>query len=125
MHHGRKPSRDTLTFVRALPRSGLVALTEFVARRRTAPLADGTPTEIVIAPEGIPTRVLAWHVFCNSSGIMNSTALAISFLESLHPRLHVLLYLLAFWLLYRTRIVHIRRATECDIAAGAFERAGK
>ncbi len=37
---------------------------------------------------------------------MDSTALAISFLESLHPRLHLLLYLLAFWLLYRTRILH-------------------
>ena len=37
---------------------------------------------------------------------MDSTALVISFLESLHPRLHLLLYLLAFWLLYRTRILH-------------------
>ena len=71
-----------------------------------APLADGTPIEIVIAPEGIPTQSTDWHVSCNSSCIMDSTALAISFLESLHPRMHLLLYLLAFWLLYRTRILH-------------------
>ena len=37
---------------------------------------------------------------------MDSTALVISFLESFHPRLHLLLYLLAFWLLYRTRVLH-------------------